>query len=464
MLSAACLRAGVGRADITPAPGTPQGGWGAQTHQRGLGADLPLVATALALSDGNESALIVEADAIGFSPEWTNKILGAIESLTQVSRERIRFSCSHTHSGANTFRLATISEGLEMAIRYLETLPERIAGAAWQAQHSLKPVRYVAGTGTCDINVNRRICTSDGLRVSGRNWQGNVDHTVRVVRFDDLEERPFAVVVHYSCHPTIMAWQNQWYTPDYPGAMRRVVEQQIGARCLFLQGAAGDIGPRAGYTGELSVYRRMGTILGLEASKVALNMETLPRRERYVSVLQSGAPIALYEDEAVEPEVPKLRVARRTIKLPLRKLRPVKELEEEALRSLSELAAARRKGMAEEIQAATARATQDGWRLEMARSCSGNDKTDFELQCIRVGSVAFLSCQGEPFTETAQQVVDGSPFPHTLFSGYSNGAFGYIPTRQVFEEGGYETEASPFAPGAAELLASEAVRFLKEMA
>jgi len=79
----------------------------------------------------------------------------------------------------------------------------------------------------------------------------------------------------------------------------------------------------------------MGTILGLEASKVALNMETLPRRERYVSVLQSGAPIALYEDEAVEPEVPKLRVARRTIKLPLRKLRPVKELEEEALRSLS---------------------------------------------------------------------------------------------------------------------------------
>ena len=31
------LLAGTGRADITPAPGTPHAGWGAQTHQRGLG-------------------------------------------------------------------------------------------------------------------------------------------------------------------------------------------------------------------------------------------------------------------------------------------------------------------------------------------------------------------------------------------------------------------------------------------
>jgi hypothetical protein len=29
--------AGIGRSDITPAPGTPQGGWGAQTKQRKRG-------------------------------------------------------------------------------------------------------------------------------------------------------------------------------------------------------------------------------------------------------------------------------------------------------------------------------------------------------------------------------------------------------------------------------------------
>jgi hypothetical protein len=51
-----------------------------------------------------------------------------------------------------------------------------------------------------------------------------------------------------------------------------------------------------------------------------------------------------------------------------------------------------------------------------------------------------------------------------LFSGYSNGAFGYIPTREAFAEGGYETVASPYAPGAAEVLAGEALRLLAEVA
>src|ERR1700730_16781051 len=99
----------------------------------------------------------------------------------------------------------------------------------------------------------------------------------------------------------------------------------------------------------------------------------------------------------------------------------------------------------------------------MGRLYAGQTTVDWELQCIRIGHLALLSCQGEPFLEISQQVVAGSPFAHTLFSGYSNGAFGYIPTRQAFEEGGYEIEASPFAPAAAEMLVSEALRLLHAM-
>ncbi len=459
----AYLRAGVGRADLTPAPGTPQGGWGAQTHQRGLGADMPFYATALALSDDHGMAIVVDADAIGFDAEWTNKIIDAIESVTRIDRDRIRFSCSHTHSGPNTFRLATISEGLEMALAFLNSLPERIAGAAWQAQQNLYPVRFAVGSGTCDINVNRRCLTPEGVRVSGRNENGNVDHTVTVVRFDDLSEQPVAVIVHYACHPTIMAWQNQWFTPDYPGAMRKAVEQQVGGTCLFLQGAAGDIGPRAGYTGDLSKYRRAGKVLGLEAASVAVNLDTLPRRQQFAGVLQSGAPIALYEDEPQEPAAPVLRVMRRSVPLPLRKLRPLEALEAEAKKCREDLMDLRQRGAVEEVRAATARSTQANWQADMAKSYAGKTTANWDLQCIRIGPLALLSCQGEPFLEISQRIVADSPFPHTLFSGYSNGGFGYLPTRQAFEEGGYEIDASPFSPDAAETLIAEGLRLLHEM-
>ncbi len=421
-------------------------------------------ATALALADDKSVIVILDVDAIGFDLEWTNRILDEVGKLTRISREHIRFSCSHTHSGPNTFRLATISEGLEMALSYLESLPHLIAGAAWQAIENLQPVRVAVGAGTCDINVNRRFCDPQGLRASGPNYKGTVDHRVGVIRLDDFNEKPIAVVVHYACHPTIMAWQNQWFTPDYPGVMRKVVEQHTGGTCLFLQGAAGDIGPRAGYTGDLRAYRRAGTILGLEVAKVALNLVTLPRRECYIGVLQSGAPIALYEKEVLEPEITRLRITYGTVSMPLRKLRPIPQLEAEARKCLADLEQAQSANNPDRVRMARARLTQANWQADMARSYAGKSSVDWELQCIRFGTVALLSTRGEPFTDIALQIVARSPIPDTFFSGYSNGAFGYIPTKQAFSEGGYEIEASPFAPEAADKLIEKGVSMLHEMA
>ena len=458
------LLAGTGRCDITPAAGTPQGGWGAQTHQRGVAADMPFYATALVLSDGNQTAAILDVDAIGFDREWTDKILAAVVELTGLARGQIRFSCTHTHSGPNTFRLATISEGLDMALSYLEGLPRRIASAVWQAQRNLRPVRCGAGLGSCAINVNRRLRTADGAVVVGRNWQGVADPALRVVRFDDFDEKPVATIVHYACHGTTMAWQTQLFTPDFPGPVRRVVEEQIGGTCLFLQGAAANLTPRRGFTGDCTVYRRLGTILGLEASRLALEIETLPRRERFLGVMPSGAPIALYADEAFDEGAPPFRAAQRIIRLPAKKFRPPEELEAEAEALVKEMNRLRKEGAENEVRLATAKATQAGWRAGNARLYYGKEWIEWEMQCIRIGPVALLSVAGEPFIEIAQRIAAESPFEHTLFSGYSNGGFGYIPTREAFAEGGYEIEATPFSPDAADALVAEAARLLRDVA
>src|SRR3954447_5125209 len=349
---------GVGRSDITPPPGTPQGIWGAQTHERGAGADMPLYATALALSDSGQTALIIDVDVIGFSPDWAAKVREATARLTGVATDHIRIAASHTHSGPKTVRLEVVNQGLDMGIEYLGSLPLRIAGAGWQAINNLQPSRMAAGSGTCGINVNRRLKLDDGRVVVGRNWLGPSDQTVRVVRFDDLNENSIATVVHYACHPTIMAWDNQWFTPDYPGMTRQVVEREMGGLCVFLQGATGSVGPIRGFTGDRSVYRRLGRMLGLEASKIALGLETLPRREKLLGVMESGADIALYEDEPAERPMPEFRVRRRIVSLPAAKYPPLEELIVQSDARKRELEHARKEGDAAVIRSATARATR----------------------------------------------------------------------------------------------------------
>lgn len=47
---------------------------------------------------------------------------------------------------------------------------------------------------------------------------------------------------------------------------------------------------------------------------------------------------------------------------------------------------------------------------------------------------------------------------------YSNGGFGYMPVSCAFEQGGYEPNASPFAPQAAEVTIKEGLKLLQEMA
>jgi hypothetical protein len=458
------LTMGTGRADITPAPGTPQGIWGAQLHQRGIAADMPLYVTALAIRSGDTVGLIIDVDVIGFDAQWSARILDATAELTGVPRDHIRIAASHTHSGPKTVRLEVISEGLEMAVDYLNSLPGRIAGAAWQAINNLQPVRIAAGTGSCSINVNRRKVLEDGRVVVGRNWDGLVDRTVRVLRIDDVKEKPVAAIVHYACHPTIMAWQNQYFTPDFPGVVRQVVEREVGGTCLFLQGATGSTGPVRGFTGDLSVYRRLGTILGLEAAKVAMEIETLPREEKFVGVMESGAAIALYEDEPLSSVDPVFQIRSKMLTLPANQFPPLDELENEVQELQAKLDQARQSGNAEAIRLATAFATRAAMRLGRARIVQGNATVQRQIQIFRIGDIALVSMQDEPFIEMSLRITAGSPFAHTLVSGYSNGNFGYLPTREAFEEGGYEVSVALYSPDAEDLVVAEVLALLHEMA
>jgi neutral/alkaline ceramidase-like enzyme len=456
------LRAGAGRAVITPPLGIAHAGWGAQTHQRAEGVDLDLWATALVLSDGATEAAVVDVDFCLIGQPLADRIRQASAELTGIPLRHIRLSYSHTHSGP-LLAPSWMTEGEELIPAYVESLPGRIAGAVWAARQALRPARVAAGTGNSDIAVNRRLKLPGGRVICGRNREGFVDREVKVLRIDDVMERPIAVIVNYACHPTIMGPPNRLLTPDYPGVVRRVVEQATGATCLFLQGAAGNVHARVDYVGDPAVYHRLGAMLGHEAAKVALGLETVPRRERLATVLESGAPLGIYADEpAGEPDAT-LRVATRSLTLAVREYPPVADVQAEAGRLAARLAELRGRASQDELREAVGMARRAGMLADKARQYAGQTEVVAELAGLRVGPAAFVGFPGEPFAEIGARVKAESPFLHTFFSGYTNDYLGYLPTSDAYPDRGYEVDTSPFPPGSDERLVKESLALLAEL-
>ncbi len=461
------LQAGVARADITPPVGIAHANWGAQAHERAQGVDLPLWATAVALSDGITTTVLVDLDISGFRPENAAQVRKAVADRTALPLSHIRLAYTHTHSGPSTSSSGGwVSGGIELIAGYLESLAAKVAGVAWEACTHMQPARIAAGSGQSKIAVNRRYVTPDKTVVVGHNWEGPVDHEVKVVRIDDLNEQPLAVIVHYACHPIIVGPYNDLITPDFPGIVKRVVESAIGGKCLFLQGATGDVGPIEGCTSQepLAVYRKLGTRLGYAAASVAVDLETATKQDRYLHTLESGAPLGVFEYEILPDQDVTLRVATRTVRMPLRDHPAFEVADAEAVHHADELQRLRREGSEAEVRWAGMQAKRSRMRAERSRAYHGKSHIELELHAIRINDIVIMGMPGEPFVEIGLAVKAGSPFQHTLFSGYSNVGGSYLPVANAYPVGGYEVDVTPFTPDAAQVVVDESLVLLRELA
>ena len=92
------------------------------------------------------------------------------------------------------------------------------------------------------------------------------------------------------------------------------------------------------------------------------------------------------------------------------------------------------------------------------------DSIPLEVHAYRLGpEVAIVTLPGEVFVEIGLAIKNASPFETTLVIELANDAPGYIPTRQAFAEGSYETVNSRVEPGQGEKMAARALRLLKEL-
>jgi hypothetical protein len=175
----------------------------------------------------------------------------------------------------------------------------------------------------------------------------------------------------------------------------------------------------------------------------------MPRKERLVEVVQSGADLGMYEDDAVGEPDDTLRVVNTTATLPIGQFPSVKDAQAEFDNVVETLNATRESGTEAEIKLAVSNAKRANFVLSNSiRTEDG--PMGMRVQAMRIGPAALVGIPVEAFCEIGMAVKESSPAAQTLFSGYTNGSLGYMPMADNFEEGGYEVTTTPMAAGAAE--------------
>lgn len=449
------LYAGIGRTTLNPPLGTPLIGYGGRER----GADAirdDVYATSLVLSDGDITAALVTCDLCALPMQQVRYVQRLIEQRTGIPPEHVMINTSHAHSGPLTTFNEKVPAGLQCIV--LDLL-DGIAESVVQAAAKLVPCQIAAGKGSVQASINRRARNGYSDAVTPEAPRGIVDPDLRVVRIDGVDGTPLAVLTSYACHPVALRPPSHAISADFVCALRETVEPQVGAPLLFAQGAAGNlvpIGPdmemeeRLELTGKmlgtevLHVYDSLSAKTPFGSNPVQslgeeAHRSSKPQREE--ASRASGSPV-LPSDAAAEPSSALLAAASETLLLnPWTDQPPLADA-----------------GHSHQTFPYLTPPLVDG-------------KVECAVQALRIGDVAFVGVAGEAFVEIGLTVKARSPFPHTIFLGYTNGCLGYIPTAAAYPAGGYEVHRAhavyrlpqTIAPDSAKRIIAASLRLLSAL-
>lgn len=327
---------GVARRDITPPIGIYARQWGAASHDVAEGIHRPLCVTVLSISARIENAplVLIALDAGWFrDTEDELYIRESVLDAMNLDPSRVMLNLSHTHAACSVSSSDANKPGGHLIKPYLEKIREATTEAALEAHNDTCPASISWVMGSCKLASNRDLPDpkQDKNRIiCGYNPENDADDTLLVGRVTrDSDDKIFAVIFNYACHPTTLAWENRLISPDYVGAARELIEAQTdGAHSLFLQGASGELAPNLQYTGDTSVADRHGRQLGYSVLSALESMLPAGQRMRFGEAVESGAPLAIWNTEMYSlPD--DLESFTFSVELPVKPQPAVEEIEKE---------------------------------------------------------------------------------------------------------------------------------------
>ena len=437
--SARVFRAGAATSNITPPLG--EGIVGNFEIPPATYVHDELHARCLALDDGTTRLVFVVVDSVSVNREVFDAAKKRIHEATGIAPAQMMMSATHTHSatssrGANPLNMRDSADAAAAARAPLEPyqafLTRRIADGVQRALANLEPARIGWGAGQVPQHVfNRRWLLKPGKSVvnpfggqdhalmnpgSGRTDldrpAGPVNPEACFISIESTGGRPIALLANYWLH-YVGGVPIGHISADYYGAFCDRLQQLLGADRqdppfvgILANGPCGDVNNiniTAPAPKKFAPYEKLRLVADDVAREVLRVRATIPHRD-WVELRAAQTELAL---KTRRPDAELVAWARQVLARPAT-TSPVHRHE---------------RAYAERTLAAA------NWPESLS----------VILQAVRIGELGIAAVPFEMFTETGLEIKAKSPFRETFTIELANGGYGYLPTPEQHEVGGYET-------------------------
>ena len=355
-----------------------------------------LNAKALALEDAAGNRLVaVTLDLISVPRAIREGVESQVRERHGLRPESLLLNASHTHSGPSPYAWGVPDPAyVGKAEAYGRELEEKIVRVIGEALKQSAPAGLHYTRARAGFAMNRRLRVGTEIRNSP-NPDGPVDHDVPVLRVNGADGKLKAILFGYACHNTVTGFYT--INGDYAGYAQAYLEEaRPGVVALFMMGAGGDQNPYPRY-------------LSLEQAA------------------QHGRTLANAVEAALSV------VEQRPLHGPLRSALGYAELDYADIGRADLERRAQSKNVAEKTRAEELLKQLQQGPLPRSYPCP--------VQVVQFGAdLTLVAIGGETTVDYSLRLKRelAGERPAIWVAGYSNDVFGYLGSRRVIVEGGYE--------------------------
>lgn len=435
------LKAGFGRADITPEEYYGLAGFGTDGKRICNNIlDRPM-ATCIALSDCEDQVfLLFSSDTLYVSELQTAMVREAITAATGIPGDHVLIVATHTHAGPS------VHAGQANIEQYYPLYVRQLTKAAMEALDDLSDAEiYIGQKEIKNMTFVRHYFLDDGTFIGmGYGYPGRTryhadasDDQMQMIRFLRKGARD-VVMVNWQSHATITSGEMRTdMSADYVCAFRDHLEGLSGCKVVFFQGAAGNLVPSSRIEEENIVehdHIQYGRKLAEFAFEALSDLTPVDGGSLYSQQICFKAAVDRSDSH----------------------LAPLADTVYKAYYATQD-AAQRRQLLKDNGFNSVYHA------MHVRNRANLPDTIDMELNAMCIGDISFVSAPYEMFNSNGRFVKENSPFPMTFVLAYCNGFNSYLPDEKAFGYDCYEVNARRFPKGTSEEIARLHVRLLKEL-